>query len=201
MNFVRTSHYPPGNGFMPSSVTARGLYVTLETAVLDCGQGRTARPKGMHDDPQYEHLFVNQLRETVLNYGSHPADQSSGRPATRACLWQVNYAGLVRLRARSRTRPARSSPRTKWWKGPGASAATMSAACSLPADGTADFTKTQSPADGLRRVDARAGAHGAARGGTIQTPVITGGEALTKPGVALFPARRQRGRSHLELRG
>ena len=71
MNFVRTSHYPPGNGFI-KQCDRQGLYVTLETAVLDCGKAN--RPSvGMNDDPQYQHLFINQLRETVLNYGSHPS--------------------------------------------------------------------------------------------------------------------------------
>lgn len=27
----------------------------------------------MDDDPQYEHLFVDQQREVILNYGSHPS--------------------------------------------------------------------------------------------------------------------------------
>ena len=71
MNFVRTSHYPPGIGFI-EQCDQKGLYVTLETAVLDCGKAN--RPSvGMNDDPQYEHLFINQLRETLLNYGSHPS--------------------------------------------------------------------------------------------------------------------------------
>ena len=71
MNFVRTSHYPPGNGFI-EQCDRQGLYVTLETAVLDCGKAN--RPSvGMNDDPQYEKLFTNQLRETLLNYGSHPS--------------------------------------------------------------------------------------------------------------------------------
>jgi len=71
MNFVRTSHYPPGNGFI-EQCDQLGLYVTLETAVLDCGKAN--RPSvGMNDDPQYRDLFINQLRETLLNYGSHPS--------------------------------------------------------------------------------------------------------------------------------
>lgn len=71
MNFVRTSHYPPGIGFI-EQCDRKGLYVTLETAVLDCGKAN--RPSvGMHDDPQYRDLFINQLRETILNYGSHPS--------------------------------------------------------------------------------------------------------------------------------
>ncbi len=71
MNFVRTSHYPPGNGFI-EQCDQQGLYVTLETAVLDCGKAN--RPSvGMNDDPQYRELFINQLRETLFNYGSHPS--------------------------------------------------------------------------------------------------------------------------------
>ena len=71
MNFVRTSHYPPGIGFI-EKCDRKGLYVTLETAVLDCGKAN--RPSvGMNDDPQYRDLFINQLRETLLNYGSHPS--------------------------------------------------------------------------------------------------------------------------------
>jgi len=71
MNFVRTSHYPPGIGFV-EQCDQKGLYVTLETAVLDCGKAN--RPSvGMNDDPQYRDMFINQLRETILNYGSHPS--------------------------------------------------------------------------------------------------------------------------------
>jgi len=71
MNFVRTSHYPPGIGFV-EQCDQKGLFVTLETAVLDCGKAN--RPSvGMNDDPQYRDLFINQLRETILNYGSHPS--------------------------------------------------------------------------------------------------------------------------------
>ncbi|MCX6972441.1 MAG: hypothetical protein NTV93_20150 [Verrucomicrobia bacterium] len=71
MNFVRTSHYPPGTGFV-DGCDEQGLYVTLESAVLDCGKAN--RPSvGMNDDPQFEPLFVNQQREVLLNYGSHPS--------------------------------------------------------------------------------------------------------------------------------
>ena len=71
MNFVRTSHYPPGTGFV-EQCDDQGLYVNLESAVLDCGKAN--RPSvGMNDDPQYEHLFVDQQREVILNYGSHPS--------------------------------------------------------------------------------------------------------------------------------
>ena len=71
MNFVRTSHYPPGIGFV-EQCDDQGLYVNLESAVLDCGKAN--RPSaGMNDDPQYEHLFVDQQREVILNYGSHPS--------------------------------------------------------------------------------------------------------------------------------
>jgi len=71
MNFVRTSHYPPGIGFA-EQCDRSGIYMILESAVLDVGK-KNRPSKGMHDDPKYEHLFVNQLREMVLNYGSHPA--------------------------------------------------------------------------------------------------------------------------------
>lgn len=71
MNFVRTSHYPPGTGFV-DQCDEQGLYVTLESAVLDVGKAN--RPSvGMNDDPQFEPLFVNQQREVILNYGSHPS--------------------------------------------------------------------------------------------------------------------------------
>lgn len=71
MNFVRTSHYPPGLGFV-DQCDRQGLYVTLESAVLDCGKNNRSS-EGMNDDPQYEHLFTDQQREVVLNYGSHPS--------------------------------------------------------------------------------------------------------------------------------
>jgi len=50
----------------------KGLYVNLESAVLDCGKANR-ESAGMQDDPQYEHLFIDQQREVLLNYGSHPA--------------------------------------------------------------------------------------------------------------------------------
>ena len=71
MNFVRTSHYPPGIGFV-DQCDEKGLYVNLESAVLDCGKA-SKESFGMHDDPQYEHLFIDQQREVLLNYGSHPS--------------------------------------------------------------------------------------------------------------------------------
>ncbi len=71
MNFVRTSHYPPGIGFA-EQCDRLGIYMILESAVLDVGKGN--RPSmGMQDDPQYKQLFVSQLREMLFNYGSHPA--------------------------------------------------------------------------------------------------------------------------------
>ena len=71
MNFVRTSHYPPGSGFV-EQCDEKGLYVNLESAVLDCGKANR-ESFDMHDDPQYEHLFIDQQREVILNYGSHPS--------------------------------------------------------------------------------------------------------------------------------
>ena len=71
MNFVRTSHYPPGIGFV-EQCDEKGLYVNLESAVLDCGKA-SKESFGMHEDPQYEHLFIDQQREVLLNYGSHPS--------------------------------------------------------------------------------------------------------------------------------
>jgi hypothetical protein len=71
MNFVRTSHYPPGIGFV-DQCDEKGLYVNLESAVLDCGKANKASA-GMQDDPQYLHLFVDQQREVLRNYGSHPS--------------------------------------------------------------------------------------------------------------------------------
>ena len=71
MNFVRTSHYPPGIGFV-EQCDEKGLYVNLESAVLDCGKANR-ESRDMHDDSQYEHLFTNQQREVMLNYGSHPS--------------------------------------------------------------------------------------------------------------------------------
>ena len=91
MNFVRTSHYPPGNGFI-DQCDQQGLYVTLETAVLDCGKAN--RPSvGMNDDPQYEELFINQLRETLLNYGSHPSIilWSICNESVYGCNFQASY--------------------------------------------------------------------------------------------------------------
>ena len=71
MNFVRTSHYPPGTGFA-EQCDQKGIYMILESAVLDVGKRH--RPSiGMEDDPQYKHFFVNQLREMLFNYGSHPS--------------------------------------------------------------------------------------------------------------------------------
>lgn len=71
MNFVRTSHYPPGERFI-EYCDQIGLYVTVESAVVDVGKKN--RPSvGMNDDPQYEKFFLSQLREMVDTYGSHPA--------------------------------------------------------------------------------------------------------------------------------
>lgn len=71
MNFVRTSHYPPGIGFA-QQCDQKGIYMILESAVLDVGKSN--RPSiGMQDDPQYKPLFVNQEREVLFNYGSHPS--------------------------------------------------------------------------------------------------------------------------------
>lgn len=71
MNFVRTSHYPPGIGFV-EQCDEKGLYVNLESAVLDCGKANK-ESFDMHDDPKYLDLFTNQQREVMLNYGSHPS--------------------------------------------------------------------------------------------------------------------------------
>ena len=71
MNFFRTSHYPPGEGLL-DQCDRRGIYVTVETAIVDVGKSN--RPSvGMQDDPASTRHFLSQLEEMILNYGSHPS--------------------------------------------------------------------------------------------------------------------------------
>ena len=71
VNFFRTSHYPPGEGLL-DQCDRSGIYVTVETAVVDVG--KAGRPSaGMQDDPAATRHFLSQLEEMILNYGSHPS--------------------------------------------------------------------------------------------------------------------------------
>ena len=71
LNFFRTSHYPPGVGLM-DHCDELGMYVTVESAIVDTGKPN--RPsKGMQDDPDETKHFLSQLEEMILNYGSHPS--------------------------------------------------------------------------------------------------------------------------------
>ncbi|KHJ39439.1 evolved beta-galactosidase subunit alpha [Pedobacter glucosidilyticus] len=71
INFLRTSHYPPGEGLLDQT-DVQGIYVTLETAIVDVGKPN--RPSfGMNDDPEETKHFLSQLEEMLLNYGSHPS--------------------------------------------------------------------------------------------------------------------------------
>lgn len=82
MNFVRTSHYPPGARFLEQCDEV-GLYVTVESAVVDVGKSN--RPSvGLNDDPQFEPLFLSQLREMIAAHGSHPS----------ALIWSIGNESL-----------------------------------------------------------------------------------------------------------
>lgn len=71
LNFFRTSHYPPGERLL-DCCDELGIYVTVESAVVDVGKSN--RPsQGMQNDPKETRHFLSQLEEMVLNYGDHPS--------------------------------------------------------------------------------------------------------------------------------
>ncbi len=71
LNFFRTSHYPPGTGLL-DNCDQLGIYVTVESAIVDAG--KSIRPsKDMQDDTASTKHFLSQLEEMLLNYGSHPS--------------------------------------------------------------------------------------------------------------------------------
>lgn len=73
MNFVRTSHYPPGVRFL-EYCDEIGLYVMVESAVVDAGkENRPTSGMNIHDDPKFRPFYISQLEEMLSAYGSHPA--------------------------------------------------------------------------------------------------------------------------------
>ncbi|MCP4313350.1 MAG: hypothetical protein GY790_18995 [Bacteroidetes bacterium] len=71
LNFFRTSHYPPGEGLL-TECDKQGMYVTVESAIVDVGKSN--RPsRGMESDPDETKHFLSQLKEMILTHGSHPS--------------------------------------------------------------------------------------------------------------------------------
>ncbi|MFO7616767.1 MAG: glycoside hydrolase family 2 TIM barrel-domain containing protein [Bacteroidales bacterium] len=97
VNYVRTSHYPPGEEFI-DLCDSIGLFVELEAPVCWVGHGannhwQTSNP---HDNKLY-HLIRQQVLESVAHYRNHPsiliwsmANESAWGPIWDTILKEVN---------------------------------------------------------------------------------------------------------------
>ncbi len=73
-NFIRTSHYPPTDGFL-QLCDEYGLYVEDETAVCFVGSHRTQEyyPGSSESDPTFTQRYLSQLEEMVQHHRNHPS--------------------------------------------------------------------------------------------------------------------------------
>lgn len=74
MNFIRTSHYPPGEKFL-EYCDKYGIFVEDETAVCFVGSHRTADyyPGSSESSPEFTGRYMSQLKEQLDNHRNHPS--------------------------------------------------------------------------------------------------------------------------------
>lgn len=74
MNFVRTSHYPPTEKFL-EYCDRYGVYVESETAVcfVNTHRQKNYAPGNTQDDPKYTAQYLDQCKEMVKAFRSHPS--------------------------------------------------------------------------------------------------------------------------------
>lgn len=74
MNFVRTSHYPPSEKFL-EYCDRYGIYVECESAVcfVDTYRQKNYAPGKTQNDPAYADRYLNQCKEMVKSFRSHPS--------------------------------------------------------------------------------------------------------------------------------
>lgn len=74
MNFIRTSHYPPGENFL-NLCDRYGLFVEDETAVCFVGSHRTSDyyPGSTESSAEFTDRYLSQLQEMVNNHRNHPS--------------------------------------------------------------------------------------------------------------------------------
>lgn len=74
VNFIRTSHYPPGETFL-RMCDKYGIYVEDETAVCFVGSHRTAEyyPGSSESSTDFTERYLSQLKEMVNNHRNHPS--------------------------------------------------------------------------------------------------------------------------------
>ena len=74
INFIRTSHYPPGEKFL-EYCDKYGIFVESETAVCFVGSHRTADyyPGSSENSSDFTGRYMSQLKEMVDNNRNHPS--------------------------------------------------------------------------------------------------------------------------------
>lgn len=72
VNFVRTSHYPPTEGFL-EACDRYGICVEEESAVCFVEQGWSVTGRGTQSDPEFTSRYMNQFAEMIERDRSHPS--------------------------------------------------------------------------------------------------------------------------------
>ena len=99
VNYIRTSHYPPGEEFI-ELCDSIGLFVEMEAPM--CWIGHHANARWISDDPhagKFVEIIRQQALETVAHYRNHPsviiwsmANESAWGPTWEGVLTEINKA-------------------------------------------------------------------------------------------------------------